>query len=41
MLNLLKHYNLGTISDIIMSCKGKKTVTKFINELCKRIKQQI
>jgi hypothetical protein len=34
---VLKYYNIGTIGDIVSSCKGKKTVSKFINELCRRI----
>lgn len=36
---VLSYHNIGTIGEIVKACKGKKTVSKFINELCKRIKQ--
>jgi hypothetical protein len=34
---VLTYHNIGTIGEIVISLKGKKTVNKFINELCKRI----
>lgn len=37
--SVLSYHNIGSIGEIVKVCKGKKTVPKFINELCKRINQ--